>query len=424
MSFGKWFKSRSESFRKLGWLATMFSISAAVATALFTCNANRYDELHRALELTTQFGAQWEMILDTRTRGALRSTINAFTDSTATPAEQHQLLDILVTSSAKSDAELRQVQSRLLTKWFGNVAAPDTTVQRSWVQGRKGKLGRWITKRVVGANTTGMIDLPIRDYRLALVRALNLFEQVAVLRNSARRNGFDEEVRIIDSQYWKVVLLRVDQLRPFIDAYSLHTYGVPRRAWTLLLDEIDQGPKEATAHSETQGWLGLPRLFADRNWEAIVKVAAILIGGLFTYYRFIRGRVFATRLTPGIVGKIVNTEAGRLVKFTVTVANTGNAKVPLNLDKTFVEVKTLDAQKKYSVVTWGLRQRVPVFANDERWIESGETATWGDVVAISDDVEAVCLQFAVTCTRPLLRSEGNSWVIQTVATLTKEDDNG
>ena len=39
--------------------------------------------------------------------------------------------------------------------------------------------------------------------------------------------------------------------------------------------------------------------------DKIVRIAAVVIGGIWTYLKFIRGRIYRPRLKPSVSGRIV-----------------------------------------------------------------------------------------------------------------------
>ena len=64
---------------------------------------------------------------------------------------------------------------------------------------------------------------------------------------------------------------------------------------------------------------------------ALTQALAILLGGLWAYFKFVRGRTFAHRLELGIDASTVATAQGTGLKVTATVKNVGLTKLTLRL---------------------------------------------------------------------------------------------
>ena len=103
---------------------------------------------------------------------------------------------------------------------------------------------------------------------------------------------------------------------------------------------------------------------------ALTQALAILLGGLWAYFKFVRGRTFAHRLELGIDASTVATAQGTGLKVTATVKNVGLTKLTLRLATLSLStMRTTGAEIEESEY-----QRTRVFAKHQ-WIEANETIT-------------------------------------------------
>jgi hypothetical protein len=110
-----------------------------------------------------------------------------------------------------------------------------------------------------------------------------------------------------------------------------------------------------------------------------VKIAAVLIGGIWTYLNYARGRTFRRRLEPCISGKISpGVSAGAwMVSGIAQVKNVGLSKVDIEKEPTAIMIDDLVLGATAKGTPKLLEQRIPGGVFDvfdlHRWIEPGET---------------------------------------------------
>jgi hypothetical protein len=117
--------------------------------------------------------------------------------------------------------------------------------------------------------------------------------------------------------------------------------------------------------------------------EHIVTTAAIVIGGVWAYYRFIKDRVYRIRLEPSISGEIIRIDDRELLLVTLELKNAGVAKVNLKQEGSGFRVFTA-AEIEYddvNLVEWNRAGTFPVF-EDHVWIESGEVIREDHLIAV------------------------------------------
>jgi hypothetical protein len=141
--------------------------------------------------------------------------------------------------------------------------------------------------------------------------------------------------------------------------------------------------------NEVAIWLRNVRTGAS-IFQASVTGLALIVGGLFAYYRFFKEETYTARLQPSVTTAVSHFESRYLIIITVTVENTGQVTVDLDEDRTYVLVDTRKAGDpdwtEYGVQEVFFDQDAvqPGEAlSDQIWIEipdSGEAAFRADLV--------------------------------------------
>jgi hypothetical protein len=126
-----------------------------------------------------------------------------------------------------------------------------------------------------------------------------------------------------------------------------------------------------------------------------VQVAAILIGGAWAYYKFIRGRTFHRRAELAITASLVPTGAAPAIRAQASMTNTGGADIPLRVK--IIRVAAFDRKDLDDAEppNWVEVATAAVFEAHD-WIESHETI--GDEVLVTlPAASASALAYMVTC---------------------------
>jgi hypothetical protein len=113
------------------------------------------------------------------------------------------------------------------------------------------------------------------------------------------------------------------------------------------------------------------------NLEKAVTIAALLIGGVWTYYHFIRGRTYRLRLEPTVSGTMTSVRSGRRLIVTSRLKNVGLSKATIQQAGSALRVLTGAIElgaAQIAAVDWTHIGTFPVF-KDHGWVESGETIT-------------------------------------------------
>jgi len=109
--------------------------------------------------------------------------------------------------------------------------------------------------------------------------------------------------------------------------------------------------------------------------EKVSTILAIVIGGLWAYYQFFRGRTYRPRLETQVVGQIFDDLRHYHLLVSSKLKNVGLSKVDLDRDASGVRIYSCVVPADITEIEsaqWDHIATFPVFEN-HRWIESGET---------------------------------------------------
>lgn len=146
--------------------------------------------------------------------------------------------------------------------------------------------------------------------------------------------------------------------------------------------------------------------------ERVLKILAIIAGGGWVYFNFLRGRTYRARLELLISGVATSSIDKSLFVITVTVRNVGLSRVNIKSKGTVctVSLPSLDRTTKPVIIdSWTSTYISRIFSN-HKWVESGETIVEQHLVAFPDNNAGVCQITArvvsttrAVCLRYLLR---------------------
>ena len=144
------------------------------------------------------------------------------------------------------------------------------------------------------------------------------------------------------------------------------------------------------------------------NWEKLSNIlqnvftmSALVLGGIISYFKFVKGRIFSPRLEPAIKGRFREVDGCRFLIISAELKNVGASKVSIDsssgFDISFDECASIPEGDRLPIeeVVWRPPVSYRVFESHE-WIESGETIREERVFSIKSDVIAarVDLQLA------------------------------
>ena len=162
---------------------------------------------------------------------------------------------------------------------------------------------------------------------------------------------------------------------------------------------------------------------------ALVQIAAIVLGALWAYYKFFKGRIFHKRAEPSVEGSLVSYGWSYAIRAKLSLKNTGSSDVPLR-----VTLLTLAAHEEGVVDEKGHAQwrdvaRAHAFQDDEGTpdhddVESQETITDEILIPIptADRPENGVFAYRLICQVYERRKEGGGicWTTKTIIPVTAE----
>jgi hypothetical protein len=121
---------------------------------------------------------------------------------------------------------------------------------------------------------------------------------------------------------------------------------------------------------------------AVANIKTMVETAAVIVGGIWAYYKFFKGRTFKPRLELAISGKATENKSVTNVLVSVQLKNVGLSKVEISERGTALRVFTCEPAKSEGATEW---ERVTTLGAFEKhgWIEPGETIADQALVSVA-----------------------------------------
>jgi len=106
-----------------------------------------------------------------------------------------------------------------------------------------------------------------------------------------------------------------------------------------------------------------------------LTIIALLVGGVWTYYNFIKGRLYKNRLEPKVDAQFVKHNQGTGLLISYQVKNVGLSKVPIKQEGSAIEIFTCDLSQynpHHESIIWDDLTILSIFIKHQ-WIEPGET---------------------------------------------------
>ena len=105
---------------------------------------------------------------------------------------------------------------------------------------------------------------------------------------------------------------------------------------------------------------------------ALVQIAAIVIGALWAYWKFFKGRIFHRRAEPTVEASLLTADSSYAIRARVMLKNTGSADIPLRVTLLTVAPYVAGDVDEYGRPTWPEVARAHAF-KDHVSVESQET---------------------------------------------------
>lgn len=167
-------------------------------------------------------------------------------------------------------------------------------------------------------------------------------------------------------------------------------------------DNLVQRMTYLSIASELHGWTSLPwNVWLDYT-DKLVKDLAVAVAGIWAYLKFIKGRVYHTRLEPSVDGKVFQHDGHSYISVVARLKNLGASKVDLRQQGTAVEIGCADLHPEsfdpHKSVQWTRIKTAPVFKN-HGWIEASETIAEGLLFRLPTDTTAINVELRLMADR-------------------------
>ena len=165
---------------------------------------------------------------------------------------------------------------------------------------------------------------------------------------------------------------------------------------------------------------------ATSAFEHIATVAALIVGGLFAYYKFFKGRVFVPRLATGLSIKSICNRGTSYLIASLELKNVGLSRIDIHQKGTALRISLYDGQPSVTraqSVPWRKLKSFPVFER-HKWIEAGETIKDELMVATPTcDKLAFRLEFRIIGSRTELTSNPKRFAWRVVRIIEQTPEN-
>jgi hypothetical protein len=176
-------------------------------------------------------------------------------------------------------------------------------------------------------------------------------------------------------------------------------------------EELEEQPSEITSGYDEEESAAEKDSILD-TIEKLLRIAAYIVGALWVYYNFFKGRTYRPRLEININGNLSESKSRRLINLKVKVKNVGLSKVKIYQRGT--GLRLLKFNPTLSEDPWEHMFTETIF-EDHGWIEPGETINEPFLFPLDNsDIMAVKAEVIIV-------SKKTMWKTATIFTQKKED---
>lgn len=161
-------------------------------------------------------------------------------------------------------------------------------------------------------------------------------------------------------------------------------------------------------------WLTTTRTVAEIVWR-FVAALGVIVGGLFAYYKFFKGREFSARVEPKLsAGRVIRREGTIYLQAEASAKNIGLSRVPIIHSSTYILVEV----REWGAGEWHELEDVYYVFMAQEAIEPGEVAGEPILMEIPEgNYLAIRLTLGVA-------GPDNQWWAIGIVNLAEEADNG
>lgn len=131
------------------------------------------------------------------------------------------------------------------------------------------------------------------------------------------------------------------------------------------------------AHGDANSTSGVDAFNTWTNaFGSLITSLALIVGGIWAYFKFAKGRTFRPRLEIEMSGQWLKIKREQWLQVRVRVSNIGAARIKLQQEGTGLEAWVLVSAQALppDYATWQSKKVYEVL-DDHRWVEPGETVS-------------------------------------------------
>jgi hypothetical protein len=171
--------------------------------------------------------------------------------------------------------------------------------------------------------------------------------------------------------------------------------------------------------STTVDW-GRTKDFTD-SFRSVTQGLAFIAGGIWAYFKFVKGRTFQESLTPVVAGKFVSIDGEVFLVVTTQIKNVGLSKITFNQTGSALIIfeYTPTPSPEIHTVADSRLTSFDVFAQKDRYIEPNEIIEGQRLIAIPKSVS-----LAYRLELEIVSASGYTWQATTIVDKSTLTDNG
>jgi hypothetical protein len=122
-------------------------------------------------------------------------------------------------------------------------------------------------------------------------------------------------------------------------------------------------------------------IMEPKDWillaESVLTSLAIIVGGIWAYFHYFRGRVYKSRLELNVAASLKAQSTADYILVKVALKNVGLSKVDLSQEGTAIQILACRPLSNLSFISSAKIEETATFQvfENHRWIESGELIT-------------------------------------------------
>ncbi len=132
--------------------------------------------------------------------------------------------------------------------------------------------------------------------------------------------------------------------------------------------------------------------------DKLFKIVAYIIGGLWVYFNYFKGRTYRPRLETKITGALIKKGSSDYVNINAQIKNVGLSKVDIKQEGTALRLLIYNPAQQDD--PWDHRATIPILSAHQ-WIEPGEPVEEPVLLPLPSNVFAVRAEVIIVSTKTM-----------------------